>query len=348
MKKEIGFVAVGQAGGNIGSALEEKGFNVLYLNTSSEDLSTLETAKHKYHIKGGEGCHKDRDKAKQLLAGNLDEIIDQVKSCVKEQIIFVIFSTGGGTGSGMGPYLVDIIGAELERKVGAVAVLPGKDETVKAFMNAYECMKELADIDDMAASFFIDNNRHENKFYLNSMFAGQFESVIGIPDSSKDVRGNLDRAELKEILCTRGAAAMCKVSKEKFNGIQKMINVIRSGIYAMDPNRVIKYIGISAPDKLPMEELKKEFGAFLDCYQGYNKEHVLGILSGMSFPFEMVLKMRERIEAEKSDIMKNVQAVHNNPLKDDVNFLAGSDTKQTKAEPERKRRSCRDMLAKYK
>lgn len=96
MKKDIGFVAVGQAGGNIGSALEEKGFNILYLNTSSEDLSTLETAKHKYHIKGGEGCHKDRDKAKGLLAENLDEILDQVKSCVPEKIIFVIFSTGGG------------------------------------------------------------------------------------------------------------------------------------------------------------------------------------------------------------------------------------------------------------
>ena len=33
MKKRVGFIAVGQAGGNIGSALEKNGWNVLFLNT---------------------------------------------------------------------------------------------------------------------------------------------------------------------------------------------------------------------------------------------------------------------------------------------------------------------------
>ena len=44
MKKKISFVAVGQAGGNIGQLFEEKGFAVLYVNTSLEDLDTLEHA----------------------------------------------------------------------------------------------------------------------------------------------------------------------------------------------------------------------------------------------------------------------------------------------------------------
>ena len=154
MKKEIGFVAVGQAGGNIGSVLEEKGFNVLYLNTSAEDLSTLENAKYKYHIEGGEGCHKDRDKAKTLFARDFDKILEEIKTKVPEKIVFVIFSTGGGTGSGIGPVMVDILSDELEKSAGAVAVLPGKNETVKAFMNSYECMKELADVENTAACFF--------------------------------------------------------------------------------------------------------------------------------------------------------------------------------------------------
>ena len=53
MKNKIAFVAVGQAGGNIGKLLEEKGFSVLYMNTSKEDLNTLEHVKFKYHITGG-------------------------------------------------------------------------------------------------------------------------------------------------------------------------------------------------------------------------------------------------------------------------------------------------------
>ena len=60
MKNKIAFVAVGQAGGNIGHLFEEKGYSVLYINTSQEDLNTLETAKYKYHIPNGEGCNKDR------------------------------------------------------------------------------------------------------------------------------------------------------------------------------------------------------------------------------------------------------------------------------------------------
>ena len=55
MKKKISFVAVGQAAGNIGRLFEENGFSVIYVNTSQEDLDTLEKAKFKYHIPQGEG-----------------------------------------------------------------------------------------------------------------------------------------------------------------------------------------------------------------------------------------------------------------------------------------------------
>ena len=53
MKENISFIAIGQGGGNIGSLFENLGHNVLYINTSQEDLKTLDEAKHKYHVKGG-------------------------------------------------------------------------------------------------------------------------------------------------------------------------------------------------------------------------------------------------------------------------------------------------------
>ena len=71
MKNKISFVAVGQAAGNIGKLFEQKGYAVIYVNTSQEDLDTLKKAKFKYHIPQGEGCNKDRRKAKQLV---IDEI----------------------------------------------------------------------------------------------------------------------------------------------------------------------------------------------------------------------------------------------------------------------------------
>ena len=99
MKNKIAFVAVGQAGGNIGQLFEDKGFTVLYVNTSQEDLDTLEKAKFKYHIPNGEGCNKDRRKAKQLVIDDFDNIVAEIESKIKADMIFVIFASGGGTGS---------------------------------------------------------------------------------------------------------------------------------------------------------------------------------------------------------------------------------------------------------
>ena len=83
MKNKIAFVAVGQAGGNIGQLFEQKGYNVLYINTSQEDLDTLEKAKFKYHIPNGEGCNKDRRKAKQLVIDDFDQIAAEIDSMIK-------------------------------------------------------------------------------------------------------------------------------------------------------------------------------------------------------------------------------------------------------------------------
>ena len=89
MKKKISFIAVGQAGGNIGQLFEGKGFPVLYVNTSQEDLDTLEKAKYKYHVPGGEGCNKDRHKAKQLIIDDFDNIAGEIESKVKADLMLV-------------------------------------------------------------------------------------------------------------------------------------------------------------------------------------------------------------------------------------------------------------------
>ena len=78
MLDKIGFVAVGQAGGNIGRLFEARGFKVLYLNTSHEDLDTLKGVKYVHHIAGGEGCNKDRNKAKQLVIDDFENISREI------------------------------------------------------------------------------------------------------------------------------------------------------------------------------------------------------------------------------------------------------------------------------
>ena len=86
MKNKIAFLAVGQAAGNIGRLLEQKGYTVIYVNTSQEDLDTLENAKFKYHIPQGEGCNKDRRKAKQLVIDDFDNIAAEIETKLKAEM----------------------------------------------------------------------------------------------------------------------------------------------------------------------------------------------------------------------------------------------------------------------
>jgi len=123
MKKNIGFITIGQAGGNIGLLFQELGYKVLFMNTSREDLGTLHGAKHIYHIKNGEGCNKDRDKAKNLIYEDFSAINEQIEQNFKdEEFVYVIFSSGGGTGSGSSPMLIELLIRHSNKKVGAICV----------------------------------------------------------------------------------------------------------------------------------------------------------------------------------------------------------------------------------
>ncbi len=346
MKNEIGFLAIGQAGGNIGSIFEEKGYNVFYINTSTEDLDTLKQSKFKYHLKFGEGCNKDRGKAKFLLKENFLELSNEIKTKIKEKYIFVIFSTGGGTGSGISPLLIELLLQTVEDvKIGAITILPSEKEPLKAHINSYECMKELADIknSDLGATFIIDNNKGE-AIWLNWRFAKLFNSVIEITNH-KSIKGNIDKAELKELLATRGSAIITTLDKNN-SDTAKLINSFRNNIFApLENDKVIKYIGLSAiqSSKIDLTEIQKELGVFVDSFQNVNTEKTVCLLTGLNFPFTKLKEASEMISKNKETIINNINATSINKLDEEINFL-----KNTKpiADP-KKNSNFSDLFSKY-
>lgn len=343
MKKEIGFVAVGQAGGNVASLFEKKGYNVFYMNTSEEDLSTLQQSAHKYHIDGGEGCNKDRDKAKALLADSLDAVIKEITDKVKESMVYVVFASGGGTGSGIGPFLVDILQQETDKKVGAVTILPAESETIKSHVNAYECARELADIEDICGVFFLDNNSAVDKFTMNAVFVDMFDSFVSIPEQHKSIKGNIDRAEVKEVLQARGAILLSKLKKENSN-TGKLIETFKNNIFAkVEPDKAIRYLAIShGAAGIDLASIQKEVGTYLDAFQTYNDNSTICCLSGLSYPFTRLIEIRDRVKANQKVIADNIKAVSVNRLDEDINFLSDLNVKAPA-----KKTSSRDALKKY-
>ena len=342
MREKIGFLAVGQAGGNIGRLLQEKGYTVLFINTSQEDLDTLDNAKFKYHISGGEGCNRDRHKAKQLVIDDYDNIAQEIDNTLKTDIIFCIFSSGGGTGSGAGPMLMDLL-IDDGKTVGAVTVIPSITESIKAQINAYECFTELTGIENSGSVFILDNGR-EDKLKMNPVFVNAFTTFLDIPEKHKSEKGNIDKAEIKEALKSHGMAI---VTETKEKDISALIKSFGENIFApMEADRTIQYISLSSAEDISQVELEKVVGVPVDLFQTYNDDMTICMLSGLSYPKARLDAVLEKINANKETIVKNLTSTKEAALKGDVNFLAALSSKPA-APAEQKHKTKRDITNKY-
>ena len=342
MKKNIGFIGIGQGGGNIAYLFEEAGYSVLCMNTSIEDLATLK-AKHKYHIKSGEGCHKDRYKAKNLIKNDFTEILKKIEQTLEEEYVFVIFTTGGGTGSGSSPMLIDLLTRRTSKTVGAICVLPSRDEPLKTYINSYESFKELEEVKRIGATFVLDNAKFE-KFSINKDFVDLFNSFINIP-SQQNYKGNIDIAEIKEMLSTRGAAIISKMTKAT-SDTSRLIQSFSQNMFApMQTDEVITYIGLSSATHLDVSAITKEVGTCLDIFQGVNTENTICGLFGLTYPYSELEQMKTIVDKNKAAITKSLAATSEKKLVDGINFL--NDIKKHESSFNNTEEDDEDVFAKY-
>lgn len=336
--KDIGFIGVGQAGGNIVQLFEQEGYPAMYINTSKEDLNTLKDSKYVYHITNGEGANKDRDKAKKLVIDDYDNIAAMVDKVMDCEILFVVFSSGGGTGSGTGPMLIDLMLDE-NRKVGAVTILPTSDESIKTKYNSYECFRGLLSLDKMASLFILDNSKAD-KFYINNRFVQMFDNYVHIPDNYSSQRGNIDDAEIKETLLTHGMSCIYSAGNTNMAALAKSIF---SDIYATIEGDKVKYIALAADESISsFEELHKAVGVPYDEFRTYTDNDCILMLAGLNYPLSRLDEIHNDVLSGK-DIIINNTTVSRQELKDDFDFVKKSPGAMPRAEPQSKR----DIMAKY-
>ena len=343
MKEQLGFITVGQGGGNIGLLLEQKGYKVLHINTSPEDLATLKEAKHVYHIKGGEGCKKDRNKAKVLIEKDFETISENIKQVIPHEYVIVVFTTGGGTGSGSSPMLIELLIEHLGKKVGVVCVLPSRKEQLRTFINAYECFVELEGIDGLGATFILDNEKAEaDKFSINDSFVELLDSLLKVPEYH-NAKGNIDVAEMKELLSTRGAAVISKLTKNA-DDAKALIKSFRENIFApVEGDRIIKYIGLSALSSIDVSEVTVETGTCLEVFQGVNPINTVCVFCGLTYPYTELKKLKERVEENKEVIVKmaSTKAIR---LDDGIDLADDLEEKQFV----KSKKNVTDVFAKYR
>ena len=294
MKNQIGFLGIGQAGSNIALEFERLGYNVAYLNTSKEDLDTLKYAKHKIHIRGGEGASKDRKAVLRLAAESIDEILGNITSVLTQEYIMLLFSTGGGTGSGLGPVIASYL-AQIQRKVIVGAILPDHTkESPRTCENAYNTCIDLSSLQNIGSVFLLDNANVQDKFSINNEFVKDIDGLLNLNNCSKF--GNIDKSEIKTILSTPGLAIMTRQSKARSTA-SFIIDGLVNNIYTKVEDKSPIVVGVSTTNKsLNFDDLYCEIGYPYDDFRGVSDSNTVCIACGYQFPVQRLEILRSKAQ----------------------------------------------------
>lgn len=298
MKEQFGIIGLGQCGSNIANLFENKGYNTVYVNTSLEDLGTIKGI-HKIHIPGADGAAKDRKRVLQLAMESFGDIVQKIENIITQKYVVVIYSSSGGTGSGLSTPMLKYL-TQIGKTCIPVVVLPNDVvESAKACENAYNACVELMSIQGLGATFLLDNSRND-KFAINNKFVCEFDSFINIKNLS--MYGNMDKSERRLMLSCPGVAVIGKLSKSRSTA-PEIIESLYNGIYAEVESKTAYYLGVSTSNKsLDMNSIVSAIGGVYDTFYGISESTTMAMVTGLKFPQKRILKFKNKFE----ETVKNI------------------------------------------
>lgn len=374
MSLKIGFLAIGEGGSNIGEYAAQSGFDVIAINTAKLDLDNLKVIpkENRIHLDGYEGAGRNRDIGKEAVINNVDKVFEKINKKFENcQIVFVVGSTAGGTGSGGLPIGIEIL-SELKNNVHAITILPDSNESPKAKMNSLECFSELSQHKQLNSTFIIDNDK-ANAIYQgkdrsqiyqlsNRQIIDNFAEICGLTRETSLV-SNFDMNDLFELINERGHTIISKVTvpvSEMRESID-IVNVIRNswkevcspdiGFGQIVKAGVFGKIPAELTSKIDTQKIFEETGMPYDIMEAYypNTEHqnhciFYTVLSGLAFPNERLNKMELEIQEIEQQLIERVETSRTQSFKTS-NW--GSKFKKEKPVQE-KQMSLQERLARFK
>lgn len=322
---KIGFVGIGACGGNICEIAELYEYRTVVINTSQDDLDSLQLVKNKLLLGSNGGSGKDRNLSKE----NLKEYHVKMTNFIKDrfdddiEIIYLVGSSGGGTGSGVIPMFAELLKKVLPTKrVGIIGVLPSLKESTVAQVNTLEFVREVSKL--TIPVFLYDNNKLKKDTVkqaydkLNNNIIDNFNLLMEERAPSK--YGNLDRQDLIKCLSTPGInlQVTTKVERnaEELSMLpKKIIDSIESSLFCpIDYDNIIKRMGFiyefyeASTKGLTYDEIQTEFGKPLEIFEGFYKpvdknQQVITYLAGLSFPQKRMEEIADLLEKRKGEFV---------------------------------------------
>lgn len=320
-------IGIGNAGNQIAElAKTEKDIPGLALNSSQKDLTNVRSIP-KLIVGDEKGAGKNRDEAKRFIREQIANLLQQdrfVDFVNEYDVVFIVSSIGGGTGSGMAPIMTDILTRKFSNKrFVLVEVYPPLKESIAAQQNSIDYLKEVREFLPSISYMCYDNNKYAQLPTSEMMQKVNHEIV----EHMAIIRGDylyptpfnsIDEKDMLKILETPGRLAIYDLQDIKEKDLDdesiedKLINIIKnvSSNVELDRDKIVKRTGVITNLN---ENLNKLFNTNIlsvkeligEPVEGF--EHIsLGkkddtnsvflILAGLSVPDDRLEKIMQRID----------------------------------------------------
>jgi len=320
-------VGLGNCGNQIADlAKSTKNIDGVAINSSQNDLMNVKSIPA-ILVGDEKGAGKDRTTAKKFVKAAIAKVLNNEnfdKLISEQDVVFMVSSIGGGTGSGMTPMLTDILSRKYQIPFIIVEIYPPIKESIGAQQNGMEYLNEIRSFLPNATYMCYDNNKYASLTTSEMMKLVNAEIVEAIDI----LRGqymyptpynSIDEKDMLKILSTPGRLAVYQITDfnekdlDEKSMAERMIDTIRNG---------------SANVELENDGLIKRFGSITnvspkinDHYYTTTNETVCGVVgepiesfehnyvdgdetsnryiviaSGMSIPDDRLNKIVQRIE----------------------------------------------------
>jgi cell division GTPase FtsZ len=339
----IGVVASGQAGSKVAKEFYDRGYPVVLINTAMQDLKLVDVPERfKLFLDSTlGGAAKDLDMGYQAAEEYQDAIGEMIKDNLDPcEVLMLVVSGGGGTGSGSSTKLVEIM-AKQGKPVMVMFVLPMSSEDTLAKHNAITTLAKLADLSKagvISSLFVVDNARieslHPNRS-LAEFWKLANESIVeplhmfNRLSSQASNYVSLDPMDFSRVLLGSSGCSLYGVTKvedyaENEGAIaEAVVNNLENGLLAggfdLSETKSAGIIMVASKEtlkKIPASSMEYAFAMtnkvandslrlFRGIYEvdtGNDAVYIYSLFSGLGLP-------RERVEELKLDAERHMKAL---------------------------------------
>ena len=336
---KIAVVGIGNAGGQVALAAAKKAIPVFVMNTSVKDLDDEVLAGNikSYQIGDGRGSGKDRDNAMALLKSDGNASIKDIftnsyfRQIVEPaDVVFVTFSTAGGTGSGIGPIFAKMIHQAYKNKVVIpYGILPKNAESVMAQSNAIACVDDMTKcgtpymLSDLS---FYENDSQEVSFQKIGQYMAETMCVIRGDYLKMSAHGMADERDVLTVISEPGYMTIhmkdgltepmlasktlqgylideiknspaCRIQRDSLLQYNLLISNVNSAL--SDPMKVGDYSELNTY----IGEPKATYANYA-VDDGISEFQIIAVTSGLTLPMDRFASAKAKIKANKEKYEK--------------------------------------------